>query len=99
MSDKVSMAFERESVFVEFSDLLPVKQLQKSVKTTIKKAKRKIKERKREELQANVARDHGGNRMGASRGARDVAAVFLPLVAEWREDGIDIPAPITARMI
>ncbi len=30
------MAFERESVFVEFSNLLPVKQLQKSVKTTKK---------------------------------------------------------------
>ena len=36
MSNKVSMAFESESVFVEFSNILPVKQLHKRVKKTKK---------------------------------------------------------------
>jgi hypothetical protein len=36
MSDKVNMAFEPESVFIEFSDILPVKHLQKRVKKTKK---------------------------------------------------------------
>ncbi len=36
MSNKVSMAFESESVFVDFSNILPVKQLHKRVKKTKK---------------------------------------------------------------
>jgi ParB-like chromosome segregation protein Spo0J len=36
MSNRVSMAFESESVFVEFSNILPVKQLHKRVKKTKK---------------------------------------------------------------
>ncbi len=36
MPDKVSIAFEAESVFLGFSDILPVKQLQKRVKKTKK---------------------------------------------------------------
>jgi hypothetical protein len=38
MSKKVSIAFEPESVFIKFSDILPVKQLQKRVKKTKKYA-------------------------------------------------------------
>jgi len=36
MSNKVDMAFEPKSVFVEFAHILPVKQLQKSIKKTKK---------------------------------------------------------------
>ena len=36
MSNKVGIAFEPESVFIEFSDILPVKQLPKRIKKTKK---------------------------------------------------------------